>query len=98
GAGTAAEAASVEQIGTIATGPKLLTFEVWWSSSLVAPPDPAATFNVKIDGNTIFALTPMTASPYSTASTRASVNISAYADGNSHTLRFESNNAAGPGS
>ncbi len=98
GAGTAAEAATLEQTGIITSGPKTLTFYVWWSSSVASPPDPAAFFNVKIDGNTIFSLTPATASAYSTAYTLASVDISAYADGNNHLLRFESNNAASSGS
>lgn len=98
GAGTAAEAGSLQQAGVIATGPKTLNFYVWWSSSVAAPPDPAAFFNVKIDGITVFTLTPATAAAYSTAYTQASVDISAYADGNSHTLRFESNNAAASGS
>lgn len=98
GAGTAAEAGSLEQVGTIATGPKNLTFYVWWSSSVSAPPDPSAYFNVKIDGNTIFTLTPATASAYNAGYTLAVVDISAYADGAGHTLRFESNNAAAAGS
>lgn len=98
GAGTAAETGSLEQSGVIATGPKTLNFYIWWSSSVDAPPDPAATFNVKIDGNTVFTLTPATAATYSTEYTLASVDISAYADGNSHTLRFESSNAAASGS
>jgi hypothetical protein len=68
---------------------KALNFYVWWSSSISAPPDPAATFNVKIDGNTIFSLTPATAGDYNAGYTLVSVDISTYADGNSHTLRFE---------
>lgn len=94
GAGTAAEAASVQQSGVISAGPKFLNFYVWWSSSVGSPPDPDAVFDVKIDGNTLFVLTPATAGPYNTGYTLASVDISAYADGNIHTLRFESNNAA----
>lgn len=97
GADTDAEAASVQQSGVISAGPKTLDFYVWWMSSVVAPPDPDAYFRVKIDGNTIFTLTPATASAYSAAYTRASVDISAYADGNTHTLRFESYNAEASG-
>lgn len=97
GAGTAAEAGSLQQVGGIATGPARLNFYLWWSSSVSTPPDPSAFFNVKIDGNTIFSLTPATAGPYSTAYTLASVDIAAYADGNTHTLRFESSNAASSG-
>jgi len=94
GGTTAAEAGSVQQVGEIAAGFNTLTFYVWWSSSLGAPPDPLATFNVKMDGNTIFSLTPATAGAYNAGYRHASVDISAYADGNSHTLRFESSNAA----
>lgn len=91
---SSAEAGSVQQSGVITTGPKTLNFYVWWSSSVAAPPDPTATFTVRIDGNTIFSLTPATAAAYSSGYTLASVDISAYADGNSHTLRFESNSVA----
>jgi hypothetical protein len=98
GAGTAAEDASIGQSGVISAGPKTLTFYVWWSSSTVAPPDPTAYFNVKIDGNTVFTLTPATASAYNAAYTLASVDITAYADNNTHTLLFESHNAAAAGS
>jgi len=98
GAGTAAEAASVQQSGFITIGPKLLTFYVWWSSSVATPPDPSATFDVLIDGTPVFSLTPATAGAYNAGYTLASVDISTYADGNSHTLRFQSNNAAASGS
>ena len=98
GAGTAAEAASVEQVGLIATGPKNLNFYLWWSSSLATPPDPGATFTVKMDGTPIFSVTLATAPPYNTGWTLVTVDISAYADGNGHTLRFEASNAAASGS
>lgn len=94
GAGTAGEAASVEQTGFITPGPKLLTFYVYWSSSIVTPPDPTAFFEARIDGVSVFNLTPATASDYSSGYTLAAVDISAYADGNSHTLLFASNNTA----
>lgn len=94
GGASTAETGSVQQVGAISTGPKTLNFYIWWSSSVDTPPDPAATFTVKIDGNTIFSLTPATAATYNTDYTLASVDISAYADGNNHTLRFESNSAA----
>ena len=63
----------------------------------VTPPDPAAFFNVKIDGDTVFTLTPATAAAYNSGYTLAAVDVSAYADGNGHTLRFESSNATAPG-
>jgi hypothetical protein len=93
----AAETGSVEQVGAIDAGSNTLAFYVWWASSVDAPPDPAATFNVTIDGNTVFSLTPATAGAYSAGYARAYVNISAYADGNSHVLRFEGSNAADAG-
>lgn len=98
GAGTAAESASLQQVGEISTGPKNLTFFVWWSSAVGAPPDPNAFFNVKIDGTTIFTLTPATAAPFNAGYTQATVNISAFANGGTHTLRFEASNAAAAGS
>jgi hypothetical protein len=94
GAGFSAEAASVEQVGEIPAGSRSLDFFLWWSSSVDAPPDPSATFTVRIDGNAIFSLTPATAGAYNAAYTPASVDISAYADGGAHTLRFEESNAA----
>ncbi len=98
GAGTSAEAGSVEQFGTIAAGPHALNFYVWWSSSVATPPDPAAVFNVKVDGTTIFSLSPATATAYNGGYTLTSVDISAYADGGNHVLRFEMSNAASTGS
>jgi hypothetical protein len=98
GAVDRAEAASFEQSGTIEEGVMVLDFHVYWSSSVAAPPDPDAYFRVKIDGDTIFSLTPATAAPYSEAYTRASVDVSAYANGQDHTLRFESNNGEAPAS
>jgi len=94
GGTTAAEVASLQQVGEIPVGSTSLTFYVWWSSSVASPPDPAATFIVKMDGNTIFTLTPATAAAYNTTYTQATVNIAAYANGASHTLRFESSNGA----
>lgn len=89
GGNSAAEEASLEQAGTIAAEMDTLNFYVWWTTSVISPPDPNALFNVKIDGTTVFTLTPATAAPYSTGYTVASANISAHADGNVHTLRFE---------
>ena len=94
GAINAHEAGFAQQTGTIAAGSKWLDFHLFWASSVVSPPDPGAVFNVVIDGTTIFSLTPATAVPYATAYTQASVDISAYADGNVHTLRFEASSAA----
>jgi hypothetical protein len=94
GGSTDAEVTSVQQSGVLDARPTSLRFHLWWGSSVDAPPDPGATFKVKIDGQTIFTLTPATAAAYTTGYTQASVDISAFADGDSHTLRFESNSAA----
>lgn len=98
GASTLAETMLLEQTGVIGEGPKTLDFYVHWYSSVETPPDPNAYLRVKIDGDTIFSLTPATAAPYSTGYTRASVDIAAYADGQEHTLRFEYNNDEAPDS
>jgi hypothetical protein len=66
-------------------------------SPVTSPPDPAATFTVKMDGTAIFSLTPATAAAYHGNYTLATVDISTYADGNPHTLRFESHSAASNG-
>jgi hypothetical protein len=96
--GTAAEQAYIEELGEIPAGSRYLTFYLWWSSSVVTPNDPSAMFKVSIDGNTVFSLTPATAGAYSAAYTRVVVDISAYADGTDHMLRFEETNAASGGS
>lgn len=94
GAGAAAEAGSLQQTGTIPVGKNLLLFYLRWTSSVVSPPDPAAILQVRIDGNVVFSIMPATAFAYSSAYGLVSVDISAYADGNVHTLRFEASNAA----
>ncbi|WP_386070736.1 hypothetical protein ACFJIW_08865 [Tahibacter sp. UC22_41] len=96
GTDTEAEAAYVQQTGYIDAGQKILRFYVWWESSVVAPPDPAAFFKVKIDGNTIFTLMPATAAAYHAGYTPVALDVSAYANGSRHDLRFEANNAATP--
>lgn len=85
GANTTEEAASLQQTGIIAPGPKALNFYLRWVSPVTSPPDPAATFTVKMDGNPIFSLTPATAAAYHGNYTLATVDIPAYADGNPHT-------------
>lgn len=89
-----ADTSTLQQTGVIAPGPKTLKFHVWWASSVTDPSDPTASFTVKIDGNTVFNLTPATAAAYHNGYTPVTVDVSAYADGNSHTLSFTSNTAA----
>lgn len=79
----------VQQDGIIASGTRWLDFHLWWRSSVLAPPDPDAVFKVLIDGDTVFSLTPATAGLFAAHYAQASVDISAYADGDVHTLRLE---------
>lgn len=83
----------MQQTGTVAVGSKWLGFHLWWATSVLVPPDPNEVFNVLIDGTTIFSLTQETAATYVTGCAQVSVDISAYADGNAHTLRFEASSA-----
>jgi Subtilase family len=86
-----AEQGFVQQTKKIAPGPKQLTFWLWWSSAN----DPTSTFKVKIDGAEIFALNGTTSIAYRSDWTAVAIDISAYADDNVHTLRFEESNQAG---
>ena len=90
-AGPLIEHAFVEQRGVVPAGSRWLTFYINWSSSIDPPADSAATFEVKLDGNTIFLLTPDNAGDYHDGYAPVSLDISAYADGALHTLRFEAN-------
>jgi hypothetical protein len=87
-----AEQGFLEQQKKIAPGPKQLTFWLWWSDGDAA----TSTFKVKIDDDAIFALTGATSSAYRSGWTAVAIDISAYADGNVHTLRFEHSSQAGP--
>ena len=90
-AGPLIEHSFMEQRGVLPAGSRWLTFHIYWSSSIDPPEDPGATFEVKLDGNTIFLLTPDNAGDYHDGYTPVSLDISAYADGAIHTLRFEMN-------
>jgi subtilisin family serine protease len=85
-----AEQGFLQQQKRIAPGPKQLTFWLWWSSGN----EITSTFKVKIDGAEIFALTGATNTAYRSNWTPVGIDISAYADGNVHTLRFEEANQA----
>lgn len=93
GGTSSAETATLTQTKAISAGPKLLSFYLRWGSA----PDPAATFKVTLDGTVIFALTGATSSPYAGAYTRAAIDVSAYADGAAHVLKFELVSAGGGG-
>jgi subtilisin family serine protease len=85
-----AEQSVITQTKKIAPGPKQLTFWLWWSSGN----EVTSTFKVKIDGVEIFALTGATNTAYRSGWTAVAIDISAYADGDVHTLRFEESNQA----
>jgi subtilisin family serine protease len=86
-----AEQSFLEQQKRIAFGPKQLTFWLWWNSGNAA----TSTFRVLIDGNEIFGLDGTTNTAYRSGWTPVAIDISAYADNNLHTLRFEQSNQAG---
>lgn len=90
----AAETATLTQTRLIDAGAKRLTFYLWWADA----PDPAATFKVYMDGVQIFSLAGANSAPYAAGYTRVAVDVSAYADGNTHALKFEGVNVAGSAS
>jgi subtilisin family serine protease len=86
-----AEQGVLTQTKKIALGPKQLTFWLWWSSGN----DATSSFKVKLDGAEIFALNGSTSAAYRSNWTAVAIDISTYADGNMHILRFEQSNHAG---
>jgi hypothetical protein len=93
GGTTSAETGTLTQTRTIATGPKKLEFFLWWASA----PSATATFKVYMDGAPILSLTGATSGPYNAGWTRVGIDVSNYADGNAHALKFEQVNAANTG-
>lgn len=81
-----AETAYVSQSLVIPTGTTNLYF--YFSVPACATGGGADTFTVRIDGNTVFTTTNADAACGSTAWVQKTVNISAYANGASHTLEF----------
>lgn len=89
GAGTTgAETGYVEQLVTIPSGATAtLTFYLWvgtWGGT------PGDYFDVSVDSTSVFNLTgsQLNTAPYNTGYGLATVDISAYADGGSHAVRF----------
>ncbi|MEW6758696.1 MAG: Ig domain-containing protein, partial [Acidobacteriota bacterium] len=90
GGTSAEEAGSVEQTVTLQPGTATLTFWAWYGN----PGSPADYTRALVDGTEVWR-----ANGDSTAYasyTQVAVDIGAYADGGSHTLRIESYKAAGP--
>ena len=88
-----AEQGFLEQQKKIAPGPKQLTFWLWWAAGNA----PTSIFKVKIDGQEIFALTGANNSAYRSGWTAVAIDVSAYADNSTHTLRIEQSNTANSG-
>ncbi len=91
GGTTQAEQGFLQQQKRITPGPKALTFWLWWS----AGDHPGSTFTVRMDGVPIFSINGTTNAAYRSGWTPVSLDVSAYADGNIHTLRFEQSNRTG---
>lgn len=86
-----AEQGFLQQQKRIALGVRTLTFWLWWSAGHHAN----STFKVRMDGVEIFSLTGTTNTAYRSEWTPVAIDISAYADDNVHTLRFEQANQVG---
>lgn len=84
------EQAFVEQTGVLPEGMNVLEFYVWWTSDVQNPADPDAHVTVRVDGDVVLRIDPSTAAPYAEGYGLVSVDVSAYADGEEHVLRFES--------
>lgn len=94
--GTFADAESgwVEQSGVIGPDQQTLIFHVQAGTVVGSTPDGSALFDVTIDGDSIFSIDQGNAAAYAGAYTRVSIDVSAYADGDVHTLRFAIDRAA----
>ncbi|MFC1464703.1 MAG: S8 family serine peptidase [Candidatus Brachytrichaceae bacterium NZ_4S206] len=91
GGTTQAEQGFLQQRKRIAPGVKALTFWMWWSAGHHV----TSTFKISMDGKEIFSLNGATNAAYRSGWTPVAIDISAYADDNVHTLRFEQSNQAG---
>jgi hypothetical protein len=86
------ENGALSQTLTIPTGTATLKFWLWIWSSRGSVSD---TFRVLMDGTPIFSVNATT--PGYSSYTEVSLNVSAYANGGSHTLRFENSCPEGLG-
>ncbi len=84
GGANSTEIGSVDQDVVIPTGAATLAF---WL--LLGDSGAVASMDVSIDGDVLFSVTEADAATYVTY-TEVTMDVSAYADGNSHNLRFES--------
>src|SRR6185295_641167 len=92
GTAGAAEAASLEQAVVIHPGTAQLTFFLWNPESSGNGTD---ALRVRVDGTQVLSIlagNPLYASGY----TRVVVDLSAFADGGAHTLRFETATSGTP--
>ncbi|PYQ65475.1 MAG: hypothetical protein DMF53_05440 [Acidobacteria bacterium] len=86
------ETASLEQTMVIGTGNANLTFYLWNPESSGNGTD---ALRVKVDGNQVLSI-PAGNAIYAAGYTRVVVDLSAYADGGSHTIRFEATTSGSP--
>ncbi|MFL6260853.1 MAG: beta strand repeat-containing protein [Thermoanaerobaculia bacterium] len=93
GVAGAAETASLEQTVVLGTGAANLTFYLWNPESSGNGTD---ALRVKVDGTQVLSI-PAGNAIYAAGYTRVVVDLSAYADGGSHTIRFESSTSGAPG-
>lgn len=91
GGTTKAEQGFLQQQKRIATGSTTLTFWLWWNAGHHAN----STFRVRMDGVELFSINGTTNTAYRSGWTKVALDISAYADDNVHTLRFEQSNLDG---
>jgi hypothetical protein len=86
------EQGSVQQSVTIPSGTATLTFYLWVNASSGNGTD---TMRVLVDGAEVFSVLEGNAT-YTGGYTQVNVDVSAYADGGAHTLRFEATTSGSP--
>jgi hypothetical protein len=87
GGGNLTQTAFLTQTFTIPVGALAIDFYLW-----MVPQDGNLTLSVKLDGTELFVATQDDAPNYA-AYTLVSINVSGFADGNSHVLRFDYSDA-----
>ena len=91
GGTTAAEVGRAYQTMVIPSGTATLTF---WLEARVASNNPNDFLAVSIDNSELFRLRGDETAPYANYA-QVTIDVSAFADGNSHTLKFDSTKVAG---
>jgi hypothetical protein len=91
GGTTSAETGSVSQTGVIPTGAQNITLYLYWT----AQGSTSSSFKVFMDGTAIFTLTGAQYAAYSSGYTKVTLNIAAYANNGTHTVKFQQSNPSG---